>query len=136
MNRSLTIIFVMGVIGMAMLTILGSFMVGKVGGAEKVGALKADIAAIFGSQMADPALLTVRVAGKEGETGLVVEYTPAKNVSRNEESIRKQMKRIATFVMGTRYWSKRAAFVTVRANRPVGKALEERYERPADSRSS
>jgi hypothetical protein len=126
----------MGVIGMAMLTILGSFMVGKVGGAEKVGALRADIAAIFGSQMADPDLLTVRVVGNEGEMGLLIEYTPAKNISRSEGSIQKQMKRIASFVMGTRYWSKRAAFVTVRANRPVGKPLEERFERPADPRPS
>jgi hypothetical protein len=134
-KRSLTVMFVMGVIGMAMLTMLGSFLVGKVGGAERVGTLKADIVAIFGSQMKDPESMEVKVTGSEGDMGLLIEYKPSKRSSRTEGAVRLQMKRIAVFVFGDQYWRKRARFVKVSVVTPKGKRIEERFD-PALSSSA
>jgi hypothetical protein len=131
-NRSLTVMFVMGVIGMAVLTMLGSFLVGKVGGAEKVGTLKADIVAIFGSQMQDPESIVVKVVGTEGDMGLRVAYVPKKRACRTEQAARLQLRRIAVFVFGDQYWRKRAKFVRVCATTPSGKLYEEQFDSVAD----
>ena len=132
----MTVIFVMGIISMAMLTMMGSFLVGKVGGAERVGSLKADLVAIYGGQMEDPDTLSVRVASIEDRTGLVVEYRPKADFAKNRRAVEKQMGRVANFVLGAEYWRKRSAFVKVRANLPGGKVVEKIYDRPAPNEPS
>ena len=131
----MSVIFIMGVIAMLLLSMMGSFLVGRVGGAEKVGALREDLIAIFGGQMEDPKALVVRVATAEGETGLRIEYAPKPKFAGSEKTVRQQMQRIASFVLGTEYWKKHAGFVSIGVRLPAGKTLEDRFERTAERSS-
>lgn len=135
MNRSLMIIFVMGLIATVMLSIFGSFFVGKVGGAEHVTSLRAQLKGVFGVNMKDPEALQVKVKKVEDESGILVEYAPSDRISKDERRLKFHMQRVSGFVLGSRRLRKHAQFVVLRLHLPNGKTVEERYDRSPDAKA-
>jgi hypothetical protein len=136
MNRSVLTIFIMGILAMVMLTMFGSFFVGKVGGAEGVHSLKEDLQQIYGSAMADKEALRVVVVMENEEPGLLIEYSPNPKLANNESALRYHTQRVMRFVLGRKFWRKRARFVTIRVTRPQKPVFElrqrnERAKKPA-----
>jgi hypothetical protein len=129
MNKSLTAIAVIGLLGMLSLTMFGSFFVGKVGGAERVAGLRRDLAEVFGPTMRDPKSLAVKIETREGKTGLHISYAPndALSKARAKKSLDYQVRRLKDYVLRRKYWRKRAAFVHIRLELPGGKIVEEHF---------
>jgi hypothetical protein len=135
MNRSLMIIFVMGLIATVMLSIFGSFFVGKVGGAEHITSLKAQLRDIYGVNMKDPKALTVKVTKVGEESGILVEYEPVDRLTKNDRKLEFHMQRVSGFVLGSRRLRKHTHFVVLRLHLPNGQTREERYDRHTESKS-
>jgi len=129
MNRSLTAIAVIGLLGTVSLMMFGSFFVGKVGGAERVADLRRDLAEVFGPTMKDPEALVVRVESREGETGLLIAYSPNDALAnpKAKGSLDYQVRRLKNYVLRRDYWRKRAAFVHLRLELPGGKVRDEHF---------
>ena len=120
-------IAVMGLLGMVLLAGLGSFLVGKVGGAGEVGDLGAEIGIVFATHLEDatPPRTTILLDGRAG--GLRVEIEPAESL---RESVRRDrvLARIADFVF-ERAPSRAVSFVEVRLLLAGGKTLDRRFAR-------
>jgi hypothetical protein len=125
-RHPLTIIAVIGMLGLVMLSISGSFYAGKVGGAEKVGELREEISVIYGSHMVDPEDLEVKVEVYEEKTGLRIAYALKPMLAKNEPLLRKHIRRLTDHVLGNRYWAKRAEFVHLAIKLPSGRVQDER----------
>ena len=128
MNRSLMIIAVMGVIGMVLLSVFGSFLVGKVGGVENVSSLKKDVAGVFGTLMADPEKLEVTVRKEGQDFGVILRYAPHPGIADRETALDHQTRRIAEFVM-SRDGFRKHRFVIVELTLPNGRTRTSRYDR-------
>lgn len=136
MNRSLMIMAIIGVLGMVMLSVFGSFLVGKVGSAESLTDLRKDIAGIFGSLMADPERLDVTVRREGRDFGVFVRYPPHEGIADRDQALEYQSRRIAEFVMSRKAF-RRHAFVVVELEMPKGRIRATRFERaPAPAESS
>jgi signal transduction histidine kinase len=128
MNRSLMIIMVMGVLAMVLMAGMGSFFVGKVGGAENVHPLKKELAGVFSFHMKDPRALKVRVKKDEDGEGVLVSYEVNPDFDRDERSRNRQIKRLASHILVQPEWS-RLSYVEVALTLPDGRIREARFER-------
>lgn len=130
MNRSLLTIFLMGVISMVMLSMFGSFFIGKVGGAENVVGLKNDLKQVFGAAMKDPEALKLKVVLDNEESGLLVSYEINPATAAKANSFRFHRLRVINLIYGRSFWKRRAKFVTLRIRLPGGKVHEETFRGP------
>ncbi|MEN8150282.1 MAG: hypothetical protein ABFS86_10690 [Planctomycetota bacterium] len=131
MNRPLTTIFLMGVIGTVMLTMFGSFFVGKVGGAEKAVGLASDLREVFHPALADREALKLKVVMEGEVTGLLVSYPVAPALAKKPDAFKFHRQRVVNLIYGRSYWRDRAKFVTLRIALPGGGTYEQTYRNPS-----
>jgi hypothetical protein len=129
MRRSLTIIMAMGLIGLVMIAAMGSFFVGKVGGAEHVADLRSELAQVYGFQMENPDDLRVTVKTRDGESGLLVAFRPSAALLRKPRLLESQTDRLGQYILSLDQWRKRISFVLFELEMPNGKVRERRIER-------
>jgi hypothetical protein len=120
---------VIGMLGLVMMSMGGSFYAGKVGGAEKVNVLRDEISAIYGSFMVDTAALEVKVEIHEEQTGLRIAYAVKPVLADSKPRLLAHVRRLRDHVLGNAYWRKRADFVHLVLDLGAGKTLDERYVR-------
>jgi len=128
-KHSLTIMMVIGMLGLVMMSVGGSFYAGKVGGAEKVNELRDEISAIYGSFMVDPAALEVKVELHEESPGLRISYAVKPVLAASKPRLLAHVRRLRDHVLGNTYWRKRAKFVHLALDLGGGKTLDERHVR-------
>jgi len=124
------IILVMGLVAMVVIAGMGSFFIGKVGGAENLNPLRQELKAVFGHQMKNSDELKVRVIKDDDGQGVVVGFTPVPSLARSPELRDRQIRRLASHVLGQPEW-KRVSFVEVHLFLPEGKIQESRFDRSA-----
>ncbi len=129
MKRPLTIIFLIGVMGMLMLAGMGSFFVGKVGGAEAVDEIRAEIAAIYGSRMASPKALAVEVVRDGERNGVRISFPLAEGTARRPAEVDRLVGVMADLVWSRPAVGQTVSFVEFRLRGPDGAILERRVER-------
>jgi hypothetical protein len=130
MNRPLTVLFLIGLIGMAMVTVMGSMFVSKVGGAETVLSLREEVVRIFGPRMEDPASLSIVVVLEDGRNGLRVGFRPAASTVGRPAEFMRCLDRIASYLFERQSRRSAADFVLFELPRPDGSVLTHRVERP------
>jgi hypothetical protein len=129
MKRPLTIIFFIGVMGMLMLAGMGSFFVGKVGGAEAVEEIRAEIAAIYGSRMASPKALAVDVVRTDERNGVRISFPLAEGTARRSAEVDRLVGVMADLVFSRPAVGRTVTFVEFRLRTPDGLWIERRVER-------
>ena len=130
MNRSMMIITVMGLVAMVCIAGMGSFFIGKVGGAENLSPLRQELMAVFGHQMKNRDEMKVRVVKDEDGEGVVVSFAPSPSLEKSAERRDRQIRRLASHILGQPEWQ-RLGFVEVHLSMPAGKIHESRFDRSA-----
>jgi hypothetical protein len=129
-NKSLLTIFFMGIICMVVLTMFGSFFVGKVGGVENVLALRADLKQVFGSAMEDPEDLKIKVVMENDETGLLVTYAIKAATAEKKRAFEFHRRRLVNMIYGRAFWRRKAKFILLKIRLPNGRVHEETVRPP------
>lgn len=130
MNRPLITTFMIGVIGMVMMTMFGSFFVGKVGGAEKVVGLENDLREVFHPAMADREALDVRIMMDGKISGLLLSYPVKADLAKKTSAFKHHRQRVVNLIYGRSFWRRKAKFVKLRIALPGGGIHEETYPNP------
>ena len=132
MNRSLMIILVMGLLAMVFMAGMGSYFVGKLGGAENIDPLRGELMRVYGHQMKNRDDLKILPVKEEVEEGLAIIFEPSAGLVRDAGRRDRQLNRMAHYVMGQPEW-KRLSFVDVRLQLSEGVVHESRVTRSVEA---
>jgi hypothetical protein len=119
--------FMIALLGLLMITMSGSFFMGKVGGAESASGLARDLREVFGARITAPDTLTIRVVTDvEGAKGLVIAFTPSPEVV-GKKALDFMLQRMVDFVRSQEHWRKTAKFIQFDLVLPGDKSDTRRY---------
>ena len=117
MKRSVTIIGLMGIIGMVLISMLGASYISKVGGADAIPGLREDLLLRHGVAITDEDPFRVRPLqegeGEERLRGMLVRFRPIESILTIPGRLEDRMRMIASHVYSKPKWANRLDFVEV-----------------------
>lgn len=124
------IITVMGLIALVMMAAMGSFFVGKVGGAENVSVLRGELTELYAFCLDPGREFTVHVKMRDGRAGILVSFEPGESLADDREKLERQLRKIAGYIFGQPSWESRVEFVTFKLTGARGLGREATIDRP------